>query len=484
MAPGATVNRGSAPLPPRRLRSPMHPAMLANVPEKRLQPWMGALVMPGDTVVGASLMGDVMFRRMLQMVSAPLTWSEVGVWRVPLSALGPAFLEIIVNSSDDAYELLQDSEGHLLGVPLGEFAQGSQGQWFRGLQSDHRAWAGEVGYADADTQELSARYAPYISHATWLIANAFYELDWFRQASGVGSGSTALFDFPPVIGKWIRGASAMRILADAAGVDDISAITSAADLLQYLSLVKRPDMTWSEYLIESGTPLSRVSSIPEPLFIEQRKLRRIGSAQVVNAGQPNQGIWDPAVRDQGVQGDATHNVDFVNNDVDRMHLIFDGAGVNQFGANFDSFRRRSMRIYEPSILVGTCVWSSIDINSEDMVHRMDATMAINSGHWGAHSDMDEGDFIRIIQNRDPQGENDEPDDLGQNNGPSVVNMLNHYMYGDTFIYPLLDAPGENNALSNEFRYRGAFGRELFAGNLGCNYGLAARMHIMSKIGAM
>ncbi len=282
MAPQALgpMKRGPMPLPPRGLRSPQFHGMLGHRPQQQIYPWMGALLRPGETVVGASLMGESLMRRAVQRITAPMTYCEVGLWRVPIAALGPDFVQIISNSSDEAYEYFRRSAGQVLGVPDSTDPVGSGGHLSFGLGTDHRAWAGEVGYADADAQGPSSPYARYISEGTYLIGSTWYDLDWFNMAA-LGS-SADLMDSPPSVGPFIRGAGEMALASGLAGVGDVG--TRIGDIIEHISLISRPDKSWAETLLDMGTPLSRIGSIPEPLMIKQQLLRSLGSTQYANSG--------------------------------------------------------------------------------------------------------------------------------------------------------------------------------------------------------
>ncbi len=491
MAPQAlgAMKRGPMPLPPRGLRSPQFHGMLGHRPQQQIYPWMGALLRPGETVVGASLMGESLMRRAVQRITAPMTYCEVGLWRVPIAALGPDFVQIISNSSDEAYEYFRRSAGQVLGVPDSTDPVGSGGHLSFGLGTDHRAWAGEVGYADADAQGPSSPYARYISEGTYLIGSTWYDLDWFNMAA-LGS-SADLMDSPPSVGPFIRGAGEMALASGLAGVGDVG--TRIGDIIEHISLISRPDKSWAETLLDMGTPLSRIGSIPEPLMIKQQLLRSLGSTQYANAGNrryTGAGFddYDPEIGSAG-STDDTHSVVLAasnGTDADEWWHTSDAGGVQPLGTVWDSFSRRDRRIYAPSVLIGTAVWWPVAYESEHQAHRIDATLATSAGHWGVTPELDEGDFIRVAELRNASGTDIVPDETGSTEATFTVNMLNHYLHGDTFNFPVINAPDGAALAPNyqEFAYRGHFGQLHGAANSSLNHKLSARLHVLSNIARM
>jgi len=184
MAGGANIRRRVTRKRLTGVRPPMMTAHISNQQERRLLPWGGHAVRPGEIILNADLMGDSMFRRIMHLESHPLTYAEMGVWLIPLSTLGTAFTDIVVDTAQDT---LGQAGKVIGGSTAADFRANNvtdEGHLTPGLQSKNRPWAGEVGDSD-DTVSENAFYAPFVSFGTWLIGESYYRLDW----DGIDPGS-------------------------------------------------------------------------------------------------------------------------------------------------------------------------------------------------------------------------------------------------------------------------------------------------------
>jgi hypothetical protein len=450
---------------------------------------MACVVRPGESIRGLSLQGESMLRKMIQPAQMPLTYCEIGLWRVPIAALGTDFMEIIAKGARDVYENIRASRGVVAGstgIPVGASTT-SQGAEQRGLEYRHRPWAGEPGYADADATSDDSHYAPYVSHGTYLIAQSYYDIDWF--AMPVSSTSDDLFEEPPKLGPFIRGSSQMSVSDVTSELDTFDSTDGIGALLERVSVLEGSERTWSEYLAANGTPPHMATSIPQPLLVEQGLISPYGSPQLPHvAWQDTQTENFTGSNSQNIQPDNTrHQRILITADTDKdLYYLADEAGLSVAGRTWKRFRTRDMRIWEPSIIIGTALWWKVATEPKDFVHVMDATKFISRQHWGdtGTGDLDESDFIAVSAYRDNVGLAGTVDDTGNlsSDEARVANHLNHYLHGDTFSYPTGGQDFFGTLLSgDEFTYRASFGQASFDANRTVNHKLSARLHIATDL---
>lgn len=466
--PGAEQPAISSRPERRGVRSPRHVGQLAEIPERRLHPWMAHPLRPGESLVGVSLQGEAWLRRMVQLHAAPLTWAEVGMWIVPVSSLGDEFIELIVASPEERLDTLGSSDpaagvgantvvgagGHLAGYAL---------------QARNRPWAGEIG-SDTGTGLSPEAYVPYVSHSTWKVADTWYDVELGDIAGDPDRRTVELYDNPPAVSNFIRSTSLSGIVFDS-GTDDLGQVASITELVERISLLTKTERSFAEYLAGFGINPMRAAAIPRPVFIEQVVCQKHGSAQLPGTIIEGNGITE--FDTDTISGRLTGGGFPGTGTFDAPMLVADIGGLGSLRAKINRFRTRNMFVSEPSVLLGTFVWYGLGSDSGQYTHHMDMAMMTQGAHWGdvAFGGVDETDFLNVADLYTQDGNTLAAGADGLT-GSSVMNLLNLYINGDHF----------SNSL-DEFRYRGLTGQEHFlgSGQQTFNGQMSAQLHIATDL---
>lgn len=437
------------------VRRPRHAGLLAETKAQFLNPWMAAPVRPGEVIVGASLQGEAHFRRAVQLASAPLTYVEVGMWLVPLSTLGEGFLDLIVASPEDTLDIVGEER------ETGTIASGATGGTLADvLQLANRPWAGEIGSATTpvDTDTL---YMPYVSRATWDVGSAWYDLEMGDSIDSTRL-TAALYDEPPRVGNFIRSSTGSGVNAAQALDSENTGLNSISELIENLSLLTKTDRTYAEYLAGFGIPPHKIASMPRPIMTEQRLLRAHRPAFPSGVSSENATVTnnpDATLDSKQINVSGTHD------------LVMDSSGMGMLSTVINRHRRAPVMTYEPSILLGTCVWYALGSNESQYTHHFDMSLMTSGAHWGdvAFGGVDEVDFLKVGTLATRDGGAGQSGEDGQGS-ILAMNMLNLYMFGDRF---------SNDA--DEFAYRTIGGPEHLATNQVVNWKLSAQLHILSDL---
>jgi hypothetical protein len=442
----------------RGLRTPMHTGLITTQPT-RLYPFMAAPLRPNETLVGLRVNGGAWLNKLVKIgIHVPIG-IEIGIWKVPLSALGDEFRDLVIHDAEDAHVLGTFTpnsarsvrapgpvaeQGHLDGTPLG---------------TKERAWAGEIGMGLNTPQgEEDARYARWVSASTWEIGRTFYDLEMGdnAQLDNAHRDSFTLHDEPPKISDMIRGATYSGVTA--ADNPDTTPATapwfnSVSAWAEVLSLMVKPDQTYREYLESFGVNPNRVDSIPEPILYKRMMLQERGGTVSWHMGgnyiSTDQGntIGDQQDYQRRIIAAGGEYWDDVGNYVRDMQPTVltdtedygttwagDGIGTMRLGRNFRLKRRRRILADEPSVILGCFAWSPV-MHTDDMyVHHMDMSQMMHAAHWGVpFGGIDEADFLQANELRGRGG--DAPQIAHDTNeaGVRAFNMLNLYLNGDSFV---------------------------------------------------
>lgn len=414
-------------------RKPHHDALTPTTDFRRLQPFMAHPVRPGEIIQGASIVSQHWFDKLVNPRLAPFTRVELGLWLVPLSTLGPEFIQMIVNDAEDHYELTGETSAGTIaeGRLRTTTAVGSQNPFSNspGLQWKNRTWAGEIG-RDDDNVVPAGLYMPYVSMSTFQVAWAYYELEYddYEDETARGSLSIDFADQPPIVGEYIRGASINSVpTGGAANIDSIP--TSVTDLLQKIGLLESENRTYAEYLAGHGIDPMRASSMPRPLYIGTRLLRPQGDLQSFAIRDSDDRQIGPNTTNVQMQVEkVTDSAAFTT-----PTIAFESGGFTGLAAEINDETSIGVMCHEPSVILGTIVAWPSDLAAGDYAHHMDINL-MRAGHtWGDASmgDIDRSDFLQIQELRTPTGAAAQ---IGQDEqvGNLGLNFLNLYLNGDTF----------------------------------------------------
>lgn len=435
--PGAETQLNVANIPRRGMRRPRHTGQIFRQTSRQIRPFMAAPIRPGETLESISLHGETWMNSMVNLVQAPLTYTEVGVWYIPLHAYGPEFVDIFETDAEQIAE--RGAAGADLAGAAGDatFPAGvGQGHLsVGGYQQANRPWAGEHG----NESDLGSSYVPYSSHGAYIIGENYYGLD-----NGQDFRNSALLQNPPIAEPFIRGATLQSHAIGTGGIDpDPSAETSFTQMLESLFLLSQPSRTMSEVLAGFGVNPRRASGMPVPLLLEQKVLKGQTQAQPYTgtlAVGVNDGTEDVGV---GSTFGGTRFGTVVTSDADAGIL----HGLRPMGSMrsvFDVQRNRGITADNFGIILGTvCTWPIFSTRGS-FGHMMDATRLLNLGNWGDPSfgGIEETDFMAIqdLYTRDGVTENSQ----------QVFNLLNLYLHGDEFAEHAQDG-------QDAFTYRGPGG---------------------------
>lgn len=440
----------------RGLRLPHHTFAVVHR-ERALYPLFAAPLRPNETLIGLRFQARSMFQRMVKIAWATNIEVEVAIWKVPLSTIGDYFVDLVVADAEDSPFGTLSGSGVTSANSADVSAQGPNSQ--SAHHQRHRPWAGEVGHSEllgANAGGLEMSYTPYVSASVWHVARAYYELELAGGSStiqGVESGSfgtTAartdddLWETPPPLSGHIRGALYSSVALEAGPDFDLDGAASSlfpdsiAQWAEKLSLMTRPNQTYAEYLAQFGVPASRVASLPEPIMVQRRMLRQMGSPQgwMIEPGGTtyNNDATITFRHGMGQQNITVGRVPEQGNAMsDTFAAIHETSGMTMLGTSWDVTRGKRIIIDEPSVLLGTlCWWPHQTTTAGEFGHVFDMTRMTHGSHWGPPTGgIDEADFLAAQAIYDPNGN---PTQLNEDNitGPFAFNLLNLYLNGDSF----------------------------------------------------
>ena len=455
--PGADLSIQLQSLGDRGIRSPRHLGAVHAHGQQILHPWMIAPVRPGETFVGASLQGTSWHNMIMNAIQAPMMWCEVGLWYIPLGAMGEWMQQLITNTGDD----LEDATGTTTisgSMGLGEADTANE----PGLQNINRPWAGEP----ATPTDLGLMYLPVGSRGTYKVAS-----DWYGLNNSQHVNVDSRYDNPPQVDEYVM--SAARVRADLQGFADPnpSTATSSATILEKISLLTRTEVTYAEYLAAHGVDPRRGTSISTPLMIEHGYLAPQPDPHFVT-GFAESGVNnanDQALYEATVGGGqaGTASTSLVN-----AGFVYGNRPMASHFKHWNTFRTKAMPIPEPGIILGTVVFYVEPFGASNAgAASFDATRLINGSLWGDRSfgGIDEDDFLAVL-------------DLAGRDGASIDqaiwNMLHLYVNGDVFGYGELTT-------GNPFAFRDVTGRGYDAAqnqfDVDCTTKLSAQLHILSDL---
>lgn len=428
--PGAQLNLPIDRPDDRGIRSPRHVSGLASQPYQFLYPFMAHPLRPGETVTGISVRGRSNIASLCNLIDLPPMWAEMGLWVVPISALGQEFIDLVVYSGEDVAEQGGNNPG--TGAASGSAAAvGNQGHMTPGLQHIPRPWAGEIGGIAGSIGISRSPYAPYVSSATYKVAREWYDTEF----GSIGFTDTDLFDNPPPVGEFIRGALRQSFDQGLSSLDEDLDNQSLGEILEKMFLMTQGEYTYAEYLAAHGVNPRNAASIAKPLLLEQMYLGEQGE------GNPVFGtLGKDAAVISNTQSSTVQVKDISTTDASLLH---DRAPYGMVGCRWNADRSRRLFIEEPSVLLGTLVWYQENLAANHYAHHMDMTRMTHPGHWGNRigGGIDEEDFIAVQQIYNSAGSGlqsgIEPDQSGAN----IINMLNLFLHGDTYA----SADGSGNS---------------------------------------
>lgn len=416
----------------RGIRSPRHLGFLGELGIRVIQPFMAAPVRPGETIVGMSYNANMWQRAMINLHQRPFVAAEIAYWVIPIATLDRFFRDLVVGSPQDLME--RGTEAAAIGGTTARTADDpvtGHGHLTPGLHRIARQWAGEIGGNVAGAGVVGSEYAPYVSYGTWKVAEDWYALDLPASAY---YENPALFDNPPAVGPYIRSALRMGFDAGTPSVDpDPSGTTSLADMLEQLFLLTREEKTYAEYLSRHGVNPREVEGMAMPLVIDHFNFRPLGSGQAMGSFLPLDdaaGI-DPPSPIEGTEPQESWVLDDVG--ASEFRYFGDRGMYGTYGASRQGYRRRNLRVEEPSILLGTVVaWREQGVLSQ-YSHIFDMTRMVHPGHWGDRGigGVEEEDFLAVQDVYSIDGTTvQEGAGQDQSGSQMVFNLLNLYLHGE------------------------------------------------------
>lgn len=445
-------------------RMPEHKGLIAQQPERFFRPFCVAPVRPGETLLMADVQGDTLLDSIVQYNNLPMTYAEMGLWFVPFSRM-PDWMRQIIIGTGFGYLNLADIQGTTAAVAPGANAADiqTQGHQTPGLQSRVRPWAGEIG-GNQTTQQSESVYAPYASHATYAIAEDWYDsdrLDWDQED---------LMQNEPVLSPHSRGATRTNFDVGLAGLDpDPSSVTSLADLIEQLFLMTTAEMSWPEYLASHGVDPRNAHHMTHPLMIRHGYVGPMGPGHIVTNGN-SAGAGDVDIQDDSFS--STRQRENYTNDINHD---WDARICGSVGQRWNGSVRPNLRFDQPGFIVGTVTWWQETGQVSEYGHLFDATRMTHPGHWGVRQagGVEEEDFLATQDLYDAAGTAIvNGASSGQTGtGSSVFNLLNLFLHGE------VTAP-----LGGDFfRYRGPMGRLLPEGLVRMSSRFNVRLDIRSDL---
>lgn len=451
--PGADLAMKLQDVGDRGLRSPRHLGGVFAHQDTFLHPWMCAPVRPGETFVGASLMGETWLNSVINAVQAPMMWAEVGMWYIPLTAYGDWMVRLLTATGDD----IEDSTGGTFSSQgsIG-FADNSDEQ---GLQTFHRPWAGES--ADLAGTNLGGAYVPLVSRGTYKVAE-----DWYGLNNYTAVGNVSRYDNPPRVDQYVNSASSKRVDLQGHTDPDPSGTLSLATLMDQLSLLTKTEVSYAEYLAAHGVNPRHSDGISMPLLTAHAALTPQSDpvfahgvlGEVENAS--DSGAYEATMG--GGQAGTTVTSDL------NAGFIYGHRPMAAYKNVWSTFRTKAITFDAPGVILGTVVFYSEPLGQSDGGSYMDAVRMVQGGHWGDRSfgGIEETDFMMV---------NDYFNRSGGQEDQSLWNMLNLYVNGDTFSH------GEIGA-GNPFAFRGPTGRGITGVlDTDATSKFSAQLHILSDI---
>lgn len=426
---GADVSMKASELGDRGLRSPRHIGMIYAQEFARLQPWMCAPVRPGETFVGASIQGETWLNSVINAVQAPMMWAEVGLWYIPLPALGDWMTRMLTNTGDDVED---QSTGTTSSGSSIDYADSPNEP---GLQIGNRPWAGETG--DAAVGDLGAAYMPYVSRGTFKVAE-----DWYGVNNERGVATDTRYDAPPIVDNGVSSASRKRADLQGFGDDNPSTSQSFATMLEDLSLLTKGEFTYAEYLAAHGVNPRHSSSISQPMLIENGAITARDPKFAVGLMESN--VLDNQDNDDyaGQVGAGLFGLN-ATQDVN-AGFVYGQKPMASYMKRWNTYRTKAFHFDAPGVLLGTVVPYVELAGQTDGGSYFDAVRMTSGGHWGDRSfgGVEETDFLAVRDYFPRDGIQDDQ---------SIWNFLNTYINGDNFGY------GEI-AAGNPFAFRDVTGR--------------------------
>lgn len=473
--PGANTDVDVAPRDTRGTRRPRHVGNLDRISKQQLYPFMAAPLRPGETLAHVGIQGESWFCGNVQFPNAPLTYGEVMLSIIPLSALDQVFVDMYSQSAEDVFE---ETGVHLAGSGqvVGELTVAEQGHLTPGIQQTPRRWAGEHGGSTAGEGLTSTSYMPYVSFGTYKVAQDWYDMENTNDRANVN-----YYDNPPAISDFIRSATDNGFTAGQAGIDpDTTTTTDLSALLEHLFILSRSEMTYAEILAAHGINPMRVASLSRPVVHTQKLLRPQREPQIVGGPVEAGSAALNNDEDDGVFGGfAGHNLSVVVSSDTTTSATHQVRPFGALKADWSERQSPNVLIEEPSILLGTYVWWNIQANPDQYGHMLDMTRMVGPGQWGQRQNggVDEEDFLAVQDLYTRDGASLQAGSQGES-GSNVFNLLNLFMHGDMY-----SADG-TNGLANTvqpFTYLTAGGQVYDGNNLKTTSKFSVDLHVRTDL---
>lgn len=408
----------------RGLRTPLMTDLRA-IPPHQLHPFLVHPLRPMETLVGMSINGHALLSNMVKLAWTPPIEFEVGVWKVPVASLGDEFQQLLISDPEDEWDLGSDVDRVGTGVRYPPGSVTEQGHLDGSALGDRdRPWAGEIGTPDLEGVSNPARaYAKFTSASTYRVANSFYETEY--DEANRSQIDDDLYQVPPQLSEHIRGATFSGISAGEASPvtpdSDNIPVDSVSTFAERLSMMGNANLTWAEWLRAWGSDISRISSIPEPVFVKRYMMTNFGSPQYGPALTDLANVLTPS---QVLNGGET-----VTEFQQTPGRIFsDSSGLAQFGQVVRARRRRRVIADEPSILLGTICWWPWMNELNELVAHFDANRMIFGSMWGhPMGGLDEAEFVTV---QDVSGATPGLGHDGASLSNRAFNLLNLYLNGE------------------------------------------------------
>lgn len=463
-----TIDRG--------IRKPRHLSFLGELGYNVLQPFMAAPIRPGETIAGMSYNINAWVRSMFNLSQRPFVAAEVGYWLIPLTALDEFFVDLVVGTGRDVMERSVESQSTGRAARVAGNPVSGQGHLTPGLQHKARQWAGEIGGQSGDNGLTGSEYAPYVSHAVWKVAQDWYDM----QLNGSAYyENPALYDNPPQIQSYIRGASISSFTASTDAVDpDPSGNSELSDLLEGLFLLTREEKTYAEYLARHGIDPRRAAGIAQPVALEHFNFTPMGSPQVIAGftARDDFSLNAPVGTDE-----ANTYGGFDELGTGDVQYHFDRGFYGAYGASRQGYRTRNLLVTEPSILVGTMAAWKEQGSAVRYSHIFDMTRMTHPGHWGDRGigGVEEEDFLAVQDFYTTDGATLQGGASSDQTGDEqVMNLLHLYLHGE------VNNVGRNNNVTDgldTFQIREPGGDSYDATNKDINGHIQTQLHILSDL---
>ena len=475
--PGATIDLTASGNYPRGLRSPRIISGVSECDRRVLQPFLAHPLRPGESLVGLSVNCDLWLNTLVSWMHRPFLAGEVAFWYLPLSAMHQFFVDLYTGTPQDVIERAVETEATGTAARIAPNPVTIHGHRYPQLQRAVRRWAGEIGGNSGGNGLAGSEYAPYVSFATYKVAQDWYDLALPNSAVWEDDN---LFDQPPGLGPYIRGALKGGFTAGDDDVDpDPSSATTLSDLIEQMFLLAQPEMTYAEILANHNVSPRRAGGIAQPVMLEHFNLQPMGSPQMFG----NFTAIDQTVLEIGTGTDPDDSVGATQpiSSSDRVQQVWDKNMYGMLGMKDFWFRRRSMFVTEPGVLLGTIALYQENFRAADYAHTFDMTRMTHPGHWGRRTagGIDEEDFLAV---QDIFG----VDGLGHQAGARqdqvgdefMFNLLNLYLHGETVNVGTngADTDGLNHF---EFRYPG--GGAALTSNNHVNGHISTQLHVLSDL---